>query len=264
MKTITRLSLILISMSLTACSQEEPEKEKPALDSIDSQSSYAIGHSTGKSVNKNLSGLKASGVEVDFDVVIQGFTDGIRGSSQLDDETMKLAIQEFRNKVNDSRQKRLAKDKADREKSAAENIANGEKFLSENAKAEGVVTLESGLQYKILQAGNGKSAKLTDRVKVNYRGTLLDGSEFDSSFKRNKPSEFGVGGVIKGWQEGIPLMKEGAKWQFFIPSTLAYKNQARRNIPPGSTLIFEVELLEVIAMEAKEEKPEPEVKEGDK
>ena len=265
MNTLKITSLTLITLFVAACSQQEAEKKTVDLTTQDAKSAYAIGHSTGKSVSRNLGNLKTSGVDVDFDIVIAGFTDGINDKAQLDDETMKTAIQEFRNKVNEARQKKMAADKAANDKIAADNIAAGEKFLSENSAAEGVVTLESGLQYKILTAGTGKSAKLTDRVKVNYRGTLIDGKEFDSSFKRNKPSEFGVNGVIKGWQEGIPLMKEGAKWQFFIPSKLAYANQNRRNIPPGSTLIFEVELLEVIESKPRvQAPPKPEAKDDDK
>jgi FKBP-type peptidyl-prolyl cis-trans isomerase FkpA len=122
----------------------------------------------------------------------------------------------------------------------------GERFLKENASKEGIKTTASGLQYKVLQEGTGRSPRATDTVSVNYRGTLINGTEFDSSYKRNKPSEFPLNGVIKGWTEGIQLMKEGAKYQFFIPSPLAYgPKRVGAKIGPDETLIFEVELLKV-------------------
>ncbi len=126
------------------------------------------------------------------------------------------------------------------------NLAKGEKFLEENAKKEGVVTTASGLQYKIITEGTGKSPKATDTVLVHYAGTLLSGTEFDSSYKRKEPIEFPLNRVIAGWTEGVQLMKEGAKFKFFIPSKLAYGPRgAGRDIGPNETLIFDVELLKV-------------------
>lgn len=126
-------------------------------------------------------------------------------------------------------------------------LENGQAYLAANAKKEGVHTTASGLQYKVLQEGTGKSPKATDTVLVHYRGTLLDGKEFDSSYKRNEPIEFPLNGVIKGWTEGVQLMKEGAKYQFVIPSGLAYGQRGTPGGPigPDETLIFEVELLKV-------------------
>ncbi len=125
-------------------------------------------------------------------------------------------------------------------------LEKGKQFLTENGKKEGVKTTDSGLQYKVLTEGKGKSPKATDTVLVHYRGTLLDGTEFDSSYKRNKPIEFPLNGVIPGWTEGVQLMQEGAKYRFFIPSELAYgPSGAGGAIGPNETLIFEVELLEV-------------------
>jgi len=123
----------------------------------------------------------------------------------------------------------------------------GEEFLKENAKKEGVKTLPSGLQYKVIKEGEGKSPKATDTVSVHYRGTLLDGTEFDSSIKRGEPAEFPVNGVIKGWTEALQLMKQGAKWMLYIPANLAYGARGTPGGPigPNETLIFEVELLKV-------------------
>ena len=125
--------------------------------------------------------------------------------------------------------------------------AEGENFLAENAKKEGVVTLPSGLQYQVLKEGNGKSPKATDQVKCHYEGTLINGKIFDSSYRRNEPATFPLNGVIAGWTEGLQLMKEGAKYRFFIPFNLAYGTRgAGQDIPPYAALIFDVELIEVI------------------
>ncbi len=125
--------------------------------------------------------------------------------------------------------------------------AEGENFLAENAKKEGVITLPSGLQYQVLKEGNGKSPKATDQVKCHYEGTLINGKIFDSSYRRNEPATFPLNGVIAGWTEGLQLMKEGAKYRFFIPFNLAYGTRgAGQDIPPYAALIFDVELIEVI------------------
>ena len=133
------------------------------------------------------------------------------------------------------------------EKMNAENIEKGKAFLAENAKKEGVVTLPSGLQYEVITEGNGKKPSATDRVKCHYEGTLIDGTLFDSSIKRGQPAVFGVNQVIRGWVEALQLMGEGSKWRLYIPSELGYgAQQAGEMIPPHSTLIFDVELIEVL------------------
>ena len=133
------------------------------------------------------------------------------------------------------------------EKMNAENIEKGKAFLAENAKKEGIVTLPSGLQYEVITEGNGKKPSATDRVKCHYEGTLIDGTLFDSSIKRGQPAVFGVNQVIRGWVEALQLMSEGSKWRLFIPSELGYgAQQAGEMIPPHSTMIFEVELNEVL------------------
>ena len=133
------------------------------------------------------------------------------------------------------------------EKMNAENIEKGKAFLAENAKKEGIVTLPSGLQYEVITEGNGKKPSATDKVKCHYEGTLIDGTLFDSSIKRGQPAVFGVNQVIKGWVEALQLMSEGSKWRLFIPSELGYgAQQAGEMIPPHSTLIFVVELIEVL------------------
>jgi FKBP-type peptidyl-prolyl cis-trans isomerase FkpA len=135
---------------------------------------------------------------------------------------------------------------------AEKNIEAGLAYLEENGKREGVVTTDSGLQYEVLTEGEGASPAATDVVKVHYRGTLLDGTEFDSSYKRGEPAEFPLNRVIAGWTEGVQLMKEGAKYRFHIPSELAYGQRSTGAITPNSTLVFDVELLEVVKPEADE------------
>lgn len=131
-------------------------------------------------------------------------------------------------------------------KEAGNNLLEGQHYLSDNMTQDGVVTTESGLQYKVLRKGTGDThPKATDRVKVHYHGTLIDGTVFDSSVDRGQPIEFGLNQVIKGWTEGLQLMVEGEKTRLFIPSELAYGNRAAGSIPPGSTLLFDVELLEI-------------------
>jgi FKBP-type peptidyl-prolyl cis-trans isomerase FklB len=135
---------------------------------------------------------------------------------------------------------------AQQKEQAAKNLVESRAFLAENGKKEGIKTLPSGLQYKVLTEGSGKSPKAEDNVTVNYKGTLINGTEFDSSYKRGQPATFQVKGVIKGWIEALQLMKEGSKWQLFIPPELGYGERgAGPLIPPNSALIFEVELIAI-------------------
>jgi len=190
--------------------------------------SYAIGLGIGQ----NLLSMGAQGINVnDFAQAI---------SDVLNRKETAISHNEAREIVNKYFEELEAK-------MNAENIEKGKAFLAENAKKEGIITLPSGLQYQVLQEGNGKKPSATDRVKCHYEGTLIDGTLFDSSIKRGQPAVFGVNQVIKGWVEALQLMSEGSKWRLFIPSELGYgAQQAGEMIPPHSTLIFEVELIEVL------------------
>src|SRR4029077_1986577 len=163
-----------------------------------------------------------------------GVKDGVSGKPQMTMDQIRDTMVAFE------------KDMQDKQTAAAKkNEADSEKFLAENKSKEGVKTTSSGLQYKVLKEGTGAQPKSTDTVMVNYRGTLIDGTEFDSSYKRGQPATFPVGGVIKGWTEALQLMKVGSKLQLFIPANLAYGDHPPgAQIPPGSSLIFEVELMD--------------------
>ncbi len=185
--------------------------------------------------------LKRQSVEVDWNLLSQGLKDSAEGSkTRLTEEEEKAVLTEVQNEVQKQQQEKMAK-------AAVTNKTEGDAFLAANKSKEGVVTLPSGLQYKILTAGTGPKPMASDSVVCNYRGTLVNGTEFDSSYKRGQPATFGVSQVIKGWTEALQLMPVGSKWQLFIPSNLAYgeRGEPRGGIEPNATLIFEVELLSI-------------------
>src|SRR5262245_52302422 len=219
--------IIIISASLLAVPLFGQEKSTQLKDQKE-KVSYAIGMNIGL----NLSRQK---VDINPDVLAAGLKDALAGKPQLTPDQVKDVMAQFE------------KDMEQKQKQAGEkNKTEGAKFLEENKKKEGVKTTASGLQYKALKEGEGPQPKGTDMVTVNYRGTLIDGTEFDSSYKRGQPATFPVNGVIKGWTEALQLMKQGAKYQLFIPANLAYGERAMGpDIGPNSTLIFEVELQDV-------------------
>jgi FKBP-type peptidyl-prolyl cis-trans isomerase FklB len=203
--------------------------QEPVLQTQKDKASYAIGRLLAKDITSR-------GMDLDVDIFVKGFRDGITGAkSILSDKEAQAAVDELNKELDIKRKAQLVK-------SAVEE----EKFLAENKQKPGVKTLPSGLQYKVLKEGAGPSPTLYDTVTVNYRGTLLNGREFDSSYKRKRPSTFQVNGVIQGWSEALQLMSPGAKWQIFVPSKLAYGEMGIDSlIPPNATLIFEVELLSI-------------------
>jgi FKBP-type peptidyl-prolyl cis-trans isomerase FklB len=219
--------IIIVSASLLALPLFGQEKS-PQLKDQKEKVSYAIGMNIGL----NLSRQK---VDINPDLLVTGIKDAIAGKPQLTQDQVKEVMTQFE------------KDMEQKQKAAGEkNKADGAKFLEDNKKKEGVKATASGLQYKVLKEGTGSQPKATDMVTVNYRGTLIDGTEFDSSYKRGQPATFPLNGVIKGWTEGLQLMKQGSKYQFFVPSNLAYGERAvGPDIAANATLIFDVELLEV-------------------
>lgn len=218
--------IVIFSASLLAFPLFGQEKSTQLKDQKDK-----VSYSIGMQIGFNLSRQK---VDVNPDLIVAGMKDAMAGKPQLNPEQVKEVMATFE------------KDMEQKQKALAEkNKAEGTKFLEENKKKEGVKTTASGLQYKVLKEGSGPQAKKTDTVTVNYRGTLISGTEFDSSYKRGQPATFPVGGVIPGWTEALQLMKVGSKYQLFIPSNLAYGERAvSPEIGANSTLIFEVELLD--------------------
>jgi FKBP-type peptidyl-prolyl cis-trans isomerase FklB len=193
--------------------------------------SYSIGFQMGVEFAKH-------GVVVVPEIIAEGVRDGLIGAEpRLNEADMNARISDLEAQVKQARLKTM-------EKQSARALAEGEAFLAGNGKKKGIVTLPSGLQYQVLRKGEGPSPKATDRVTVHYRGTFIDGREFDSSYSRGKPITFVLDRVIRGWTEGLQLMKPGAKWKLFIPAALAYGEKgAGSRIPPNSALIFEVELI---------------------
>jgi FKBP-type peptidyl-prolyl cis-trans isomerase FklB len=205
------------------------DQAAPQLKDLKDKASYSIGLNIG-------SNFKKQNVDLNPDALLAGVKDALSGKKPALSEAEAREVMTTWSKELGEKQKAMAE----------KNEAEGKKFLEENKKKEGVKTTASGLQYKVLKEGNGPQPKATDTVTVDYRGTLIDGTEFDSSYKRGQPATFPLNGVIKGWTEGLQLMKPGAKYQFFIPSELAYGPRAMGpDIAPNSTLIFEVELKSV-------------------
>lgn len=210
---------VILCVMLTA--SHAMAEDKTELKTQKDKLGYAIGLDLGKSLKKN-------SIDVDLPVVMQGVKDGLTGKELLTEDQIKETYAAYQ-------QERAEKTKKE-----------GESFLAANKKKDGVITLASGLQYKIIKTGSGKTPKAIDSVTVNYRGTLIDGTEFDSSIKRGQPATFQVNGVIPGWTEALQLMREGSKWQLFIPSNLAYGERgAGGTIGPNAVLIFEVELISI-------------------
>jgi FKBP-type peptidyl-prolyl cis-trans isomerase FklB len=211
--------------------QENPPGEAPLKDDRE-KLSYSLGVNIGTV-------WKQRGVEADPDVVARGIRDALSGQPLLTEQETREITSAYQKELN-------AKAEQRRKEQGEKNKAEGEAFLAKNQNEPGVISMPSGLQYKVLTEGTGPKPQSTNRVSVHYRGTLLDGTEFDSSYKRGKPAVFPVTGVIKGWQEALQLMPVGSKWQLFIPSHLAYGERgAGSNIAPNAALIFEVELLSI-------------------
>jgi FKBP-type peptidyl-prolyl cis-trans isomerase FklB len=230
-KTGVFLAVAATVFLINGCSGKEQTVAK--MESLQDKVSYGIGLRIGKD-------FKSQQVELNPDLLMKGIEDGLAGAEPL------LSDEQIRETMVAFQQEMMEREKTRLEEASVKNAEEGKKFLEENAKKEGVVTLPSGLQYKVITEGSGKQPTSEDTVKVHYRGTLVDGTEFDSSYSRNEPAEFPVGGVIPGWTEALQLMKEGSKWQLVLPPELAYGERgAGPRIGPNATLVFEVELLEV-------------------
>jgi FKBP-type peptidyl-prolyl cis-trans isomerase len=224
----------LLALQVRAEDKPVEAKNATALNTQKEKASYSIGMDIG-------SGMKQQKLDIDPELVMKGFRDGFAGEKGLLTESeAKTVLEQFEKDL----QARMAKEEMEL---PAKNKKEGETFLAENKRNDKEVkTLPSGLQYKVIREGEGESPKIDDTVTTQYRGTLIDGTEFDSSYSRGEPSTFALNQVIKGWQEALQLMKVGAKWRLFVPAELAYGEEgAGRTIQPNATLIFDIELLSI-------------------
>jgi len=223
-----RLTLSASTLALTVLAGTALAADPPQMDEASSMS-YALGYQVGRDL---------TGTEVRNDALLQGLKDGQAGTAaRLSPEAMQTALTALETRINEQRAKAQLE-------AAQKAAAAGTAYLAENARRDGVKTTASGLQYKVAKAGSGRTPTANDSVTVHYRGTLVDGTEFDSSYKRGEPATFPVGGVIAGWTEALQLMQEGAQYQLVIPPALAYGD---RGPLAGQVLIFDVELLGVTA-----------------
>jgi FKBP-type peptidyl-prolyl cis-trans isomerase len=222
-----------LAVAFVACTTGAQTGKAVKLENEKNKVSFAIGHQIG-------SDFKTRGIEVDFDALTYGLREGMEGkASPISQEDTQKLFQGLQTSMR-------AKAESENAAKAKANVEAGKKYLEENKKKDGVKTTASGLQYKVVTEGKGPMPKATDMVSVHYKGTLIDGTEFDSSIKRGEPATFPVNGVIKGWTEALQLMPVGSKWQLVIPADIAYGERgAGPQIGPNATLLFEVELLEI-------------------
>lgn len=227
---------LISSALMVGCNKEEKPAAVAELTTLEQKVNYAIAQNMAEN-------FKGGGLPIEVEAFAQGLKDVRDGAElRLTEEEMQTVMQEFQEQA-------MAKRAEEQKKISDANLAEGQAFLEANKAKEGVVTTESGLQYRIITEGTGVKPTAEDSVTVHYSGKLLDGTEFDSSYTRQEPVTFPVGGVIAGWTEALQLMPQGSKWELYIPSDLAYGPGGNGPIPPNSTLTFEVELLEVKAGE---------------
>jgi FKBP-type peptidyl-prolyl cis-trans isomerase FkpA len=242
MQKVVIATLAGVILSLSACQPlpVDPLKvEVLELGTKQQQQSYAMGASVGKIIQDKITAQQELGIEFDKTILLQGFVSALQGQSQLDENEIQSLSRALEDQVRE--QKLLRKTKL-----SEENLVIGAEFLATNGKRAGIFITNSGLQYEVLKPGEGAKPKVSDTVTVNYLGTLLNGTEFDSSYARNKPTSFPLNRVIKGWTEGLQLMNVGSKFKFYIPANLAYGARSTGKISGHSTLIFEVELIEIL------------------
>jgi len=237
-----KLALLFIvpALLMASCKNNETKVE---LKSYNDSLSYAIGKDIGKSFERS----ELDSLNIDY--IAKGIKDHFaKDTSILTEKSLQAFLMSFSMK---KRAEAETKRKAENQEKYKDNLEIGQKFLADNATKDGIVTTESGLQYKIIKEGNGATPTASDKVRVNYEGTLIDGTKFDSSYDRKEPAEFLVTQVIKGWTEALQMMKEGSEWELYVPYELAYGDRDAGNIKPFSTLIFKVELLKVLPKELK-------------
>jgi FKBP-type peptidyl-prolyl cis-trans isomerase FkpA len=235
-------TLVAVALFAVAGCQEGAKTEEvkaPVLDTEVQKQAYGLGASIGMYMQRNLEEHDRLGLALDKELIVRGFVDSINDKSVIDQEEIKTLLTKLDETMKAKQQEMAVKE-------SEESLAAGQKFLDDNAKKEGVMVTESGIQYVVLTEAEGDKPAETDTVKVHYKGTFLNGETFDSSYDRGEPAVFPLNRVIKGWTEGVQLMSVGSKFKFTIPSDLAYgPNGNPPRIPGNSVLEFEIELLEI-------------------
>lgn len=254
MKLFKPTMVAIALVSVFGCQQEAEEESAavaaPVLETEVQKQAYGLGASIGMYMERNLEEHSKLGLSLDRELIVKGFIDSLDGKSQLEQDEVKNLLMALDQQMKAKQQEQIAQ-----QTEAA--LAEGQAYLEENAKREGVQQTESGIQYEVLVASEGEKPTATDTVKVHYKGTFINGETFDSSYDRGQPAVFPLNRVISGWTEGVQLMAEGSKYKFTIPSDLAYgPNGNPPRIPGNSVLNFEIELLEI-------QKPEPAPEVGD-
>ncbi|MDP5460505.1 FKBP-type peptidyl-prolyl cis-trans isomerase [Alishewanella sp. SMS8] len=240
MRVKTKLTLVAVALlTLSACNKEEKAEVAPVMETEQAKQAYSLGVSAGRYLQSTVDEYSKIAIPLDSALILRGVQDGMAGKSEVSEEDIQALLTAL-DETYRAEQAKVA------EASAASAKAAGEAFLAENAKKEGVMVTESGLQYEVVQAADGAKPVATDTVKVHYTGTLTDGTVFDSSVERGEPIEFPLNRVIPGWTEGVQLMNVGSKFRFTIPSELAYGERDMGTIAPHSVLVFEVELLDIV------------------
>lgn len=248
MKSIFKVSLLAATVALAAGCQKEETKTEPKAEQVqaeavsfkneDDKAAYAIGVSFANYLSTSLEKPSEIGITLNKDLVLQGIEDVFAGKPGLDEEQTRGALESLDKRVADTMQKQATE-------KAVEAKKSGDDFRAKFEKEEGVKKTETGLLYQVMKETKGEHPKDTDTVQVHYKGTLIDGTQFDSSYDRGEPATFPLNRVIPGWTEGVQLMSVGSKYKFVIPPELAYGEQDTPTIPANSTLVFEVELLKI-------------------
>ena len=266
MKSLFKVTLLATTMAVAlhapitfaaeAAKPATTADSKAAFKNDDQKSAYALGASLGRYMENSLKEQEKLGIKLDKDQLIAGVQDAFADKSKLSDQEIEQTLQAFEARVKSSAQAKMEKD-------AADNEAKGKEYREKFAKEKGVKTSSTGLVYQVVEAGKGEAPKDSDTVVVNYKGTLIDGKEFDNSYTRGEPLSFRLDGVIPGWTEGLKNIKKGGKIKLVIPPELAYGKAGVPGIPPNSTLVFDVELLDVKPAPKADAKPEAHAKAAD-
>ena len=266
MKSLFKVTLLATTMAVAlhapitfaaeAAKPATTADSKAAFKNDDQKSAYALGASLGRYMENSLKEQEKLGIKLDKDQLIAGVQDAFADKSKLSDQEIEQTLQAFEARVKSSAQAKMEKD-------AADNEAKGKEYREKFAKEKGVKTSSTGLVYQVVEAGKGEAPKDSDTVVVNYKGTLIDGKEFDNSYTRGEPLSFRLDGVIPGWTEGLKNIKKGGKIKLVIPPELAYGKAGVPGIPPNSTLVFDVELLDVKPAPKADAKPEADAKAAD-